>query len=166
MCVRYRKIVVCHIYPTPIRASKNFTIDFSGSKVFKCRKRNLLKAEKKGTKVFECQGQTLSWKIFLATGSRSFYLMPLLNRRQQFWSAGANMLTILGFIQMQPQGRYFLHETLQLQKFIPEESHWNVSVIALSACCQSHLFGLVYFIPFLLFPVKLPAWSIFLTIWW
>lgn len=100
MCVRYRKIVVCHIHPTPIRASKNFTIDFSGSKVFKCSKRNLLKAEKKGTKVFECQGQTLSWKIFLATGSRSFYLMPLLNRRQQFWSAGANMLTILGFIQM------------------------------------------------------------------
>lgn len=71
----------CHSDPTSIRARRNFTIGSSGSQVFQCSKRNPLKAEKKGTKVFECWGQALSWKISPASGSESFYFMPLLNCR-------------------------------------------------------------------------------------
>lgn len=89
----------CHIDSVPIKANKSFAIDFSRSKVFKCSKRHHLEAEKKGTKVFECQGQILSWKIFLAKGSESFHFITLLNCRQQFWSAGANVLAVFGFIQ-------------------------------------------------------------------
>lgn len=74
----------CHIDPTPIRASKNFTIDFSGSKVSKCSKRNPLEAEKKSTEVFECQGQTSSWKIFLDKDSERVFIWC------HFWTAGSS----------------------------------------------------------------------------
>lgn len=89
----------CHIDPAPIKASKSFAIDFRGSKVFKCSRSHPLETEKKGTKVFECQSQILSWKTFPAEGSESFHFIILLTCRQQLWSAGATALAVLGFVQ-------------------------------------------------------------------
>lgn len=108
LCGRDRRIAILILLPF-------FTIDSSGSKVFQCSKRNPLKAEKKGIKVFECQGQILSWKTFIAKGSKNIYLMSVLNNcRQLSGQLGPTCLPTLGSFRCSPKAYSFFHETLQL----------------------------------------------------
>lgn len=89
----------CHIDPIPIKISQRFAIDFSGSKVFKCSKRPSLGSRKKGAKVVWMPKPNIMLRELSIQRLWEISFTILLNCRQRFPSAGANMLTIIVFIQ-------------------------------------------------------------------